>query len=162
MIRKEIVKDRRFQVGTGMIIIVIILLFLLKGCESSSFLKIEDYVLKADNLILETEVEHEDLNVLLDDTNYEDLCTEPYAQQFEALGNAFISINTEFTEMEIDGNKETEIPKYSFYVRYFDNYQKMGEQLLILADTVRLGNYEEAIETITVIQTLNLATPIIE
>jgi hypothetical protein len=160
---RGIYKNRKIQIGTGMVILIILLL-LLKGCSvfTTDIVSIDDYTFSVESLMEEEEEVHEELNDLLSDTTFEDLCTNVYTKRFTELGNRFIDIDTEFNALEIEGDKNTKIPKYQWYVSYFSTYEDIGNTLVTLSDTISRGKYTEAVEALTILQSLNQSIPTIE
>ncbi|MFV0393176.1 MAG: hypothetical protein ACK5LC_02085 [Coprobacillaceae bacterium] len=159
----ELLKDKRLRYGSGVIILVILLL-LLWSCDSltGNILTPDKFIRTTKELTVKEKEAQADWNGLLNSTSFEDLCTETYATQFEELGERFISIYKEFQSLKVEGDKETVIPNYQEYLAYFHTFKLIGEELIEFADVVRQGKYQDALVVIDNLVTLNQQIPIIE
>lgn len=156
-------KDRRVRYGTGAILIIILLL-LLRGCETKkgSILSMDEYVLETSVLVMQGEKIQEEWNRLMSTTAFEDMCTEVYAVTFEKLGQEFIDTYDSFMILELEGDKATKIPNYHQYLMFFQTYNQIGQELQRFSATVKKGNYQEALVVIDSLLVLNKQIPIIE
>ncbi|MBF2599160.1 hypothetical protein IA929_03980 [Listeria seeligeri] len=145
----------------AVILVIIVILGLLKGCAPSE-LPVDAYTSEVTSLIDKNKSGQDRWNLLLGNTDFVDLCTEPYAAEFEALGQSFIDQASKFDQLKVKGDPNTVIPNYSQYVKHFSTYRQIGEKLQAFSSAIRSGNYKQALVLLDELEALNNQLPIIE
>lgn len=153
--KAEVLKQKRTW---AVIIIIIIILLLLKACLPSKV----DIAGRVNLLIMEIKETQEELNEVLDDSQFEDLCTAPYANKFKTIGNEFIDLSNQFSKLKIEGDPNKVIPNYKDYQLYFKTYNKIGNKLIEFSNLISKGKYQEAITKLKELKELNNQLPIIK
>lgn len=139
------------------ILIVITLLFW--RVDRSGQLDRYSYETKVLSLIDENRSGHEKWNYILQNTQFTDLCTENYAQEFERIGASFIKRANEFDKLKLKEDQQPALSNYQVYRTSFHTYRQIGERLQYFASSVRSGDYEEAANATEQLLDLNNTLP---
>ncbi|MBC1392253.1 hypothetical protein HB830_02490 [Listeria innocua] len=144
----------------AVIAVVILILALFNGCQPT--LDADSYVSEVNSLIDKNKSGQNKWNLILGGSAFVDLCTEPYAQEFERLGQAFIDQADDFASLRVEEDPSTIVPNYATYQLYFGTYRSIGEQLQAFADAIRASNFEQALVLLDELEALNNQLPVIE
>ncbi|TLG76698.1 hypothetical protein [Culicoidibacter larvae] len=150
-----------WAVVSAVIVVVIIILLLLRGC-APTILDADSYTTEVTSLIDKNKSGQDKWNFVLGDTDFVDLCTEPYAAEFDAIGQQFIDRADEFDALRVNGDPRSIVANYDQYVQYFSTYRSIGEELKTFANSVRSGDYQAALAALEQLELLNKQLPVIE
>lgn len=150
-----------WAVVAAIIVVVIIILLLLRGC-APTVLDADSYTSEVTSLIDKNKSGQDKWNYVMGDTDFVDLCTEPYAAQFEAIGQQFIDRADSFDALRVSGDPRSIVANYDLNVQYFSTYRSIGEELKSFANSVRSGDYQAALAALEQLEVLNSQLPVIE